>query len=123
MFVPVVDKNQVPLMPTTSWRAAIWMKSGKATGFWKKGVFCVRLNQEPSGNKKQEIVAGIDPGSKREAYSVKSASHTYLNVLSETPDWVKDNVERRREMRRARRFRNTRYREARFIGLHCNMLA
>ena len=114
MFVPVVDQNNNPLMPTSSWRAGRWIKSEKATGFWKKGVFCVRLNQEPSDRKTQEIVVGIDPGSKREAYTVKSASHTYLNVLSETVDWVKDSLQSRREMRRARRFRNIRYREARF---------
>ncbi len=48
MFVPVVDRNQKPLMPTTSSRARRWIKSGKATGFFKKGVFCIRLNQEPS---------------------------------------------------------------------------
>ena len=101
-------------MPTHKWRALKWIKSGKATGFWKKGVFCVRLNQEPSDNKTQDISVGIDPGSKREAYTIKSSSHTYLNVLTETPDWVKKAVQTRREMRRARRFRKTRYREARF---------
>ncbi|MBE9166574.1 RRXRR domain-containing protein, partial [Pleurocapsales cyanobacterium LEGE 06147] len=46
MYVPVVDQNQVPLMPTTSARAKRWVKCGKATGFWKRGIFCVRLNQE-----------------------------------------------------------------------------
>jgi hypothetical protein len=45
-FVPVVDKNQIPLMPTTSARARRWIRSGKATPFWKRGVFCVRLNME-----------------------------------------------------------------------------
>ena len=114
MFVPVVDYNQKPLMPTKPSRARKWIKSGKATGFFKKGVFCVRLNQEPSDRKTQEIAVGIDPGSKREAYTVKSQAHTYLNVLSETVDWVKLGVKHRREMRRSRRFRNTRYREARF---------
>jgi hypothetical protein len=113
-FVPVVDQNNNPLMPTTLLRARRWINSEKATPFWKKGVFCVKFNVNPSDNQKQEIVVGIDPGSKREAYTVKSKSHTYLNVLSETPDWIKDSLQHKREMRRARRFRNTRYREARF---------
>ncbi len=46
MFVPVVDKNGSPLMPTTPSRARRWIKSRKATPFWKRGIFCVRLNQE-----------------------------------------------------------------------------
>ncbi|MEH1956490.1 RRXRR domain-containing protein [Nostoc sp.] len=60
MFVPVVDQNNRPLMPTTPSRAKRWMKSGKATPFFKKGVFCVRLNQEPSNRNTQPIAVGID---------------------------------------------------------------
>ncbi len=107
MFVPVVDRNQKPLMPTTSSRARRWIKSGKATGFFKKGVFCIRLNLEPSDRLIQPIAVGIDPGSKREGFTVKSKSHTYLNVQTHAVDWVKDHVETRRNMRRARRFRKT----------------
>ena len=44
MFVPVVDHQQHPLMPTTPARARRWIQNGKATPFWKQGVFCVRLN-------------------------------------------------------------------------------
>lgn len=107
MFVPVVDSENRPLMPTTTSRARRWIKSGKATPFWKKGVFCVRLNSEPSARNYQPIAVGIDPGSKREAFTVKSQAHTYLNVQTHAVDWVKDRVEVRRNMRRARRFRNT----------------
>lgn len=107
MFVPVVDSNNRPLMPTTPARAKRWIKSGKATPFFKKGVFCVRLNVEPSNRNYQPIAVGVDPGSKREGFTVKSKSHTYLNVQTHAIDWVKDHVETRRNMRRARRFRNT----------------
>jgi RRXRR protein len=107
MFVPVVDSEKRPLMPTTSSRAKRWMCSGKATPFWQKGVFCVRLNVEPSSHNYQPIAVGIDPGSQREGFTVKSKSHTYLNIQTHAVDWVKDHVEVRRNMRRARRFRNT----------------
>ena len=90
-------------MPTTILRARRWINSGKATPFYKKGIFCVRLNIEPSNNIKQDVCVGIDPGSKREAYTIKSEAHTYLNVLTKTPNWVKDAVKTRREMRRTRR--------------------
>lgn len=107
MFVPVVDKENRPLMPTIPSRARRWIKSGKATPFWKKGVFCVRLSVEPSDTHRQPIAVGIDPGSKREGFTVKSQAHTYLNVQTHAVDWVKDHVEVKRNMRQARRFRNT----------------
>src|SRR5215469_12967756 len=107
MGVPVVDQHQQPLMPTTPARARRWIRSGKATPFWKGGVFCVRLNQEPSARNTQPIAVGIDPGSKKEALVVKSAAHTYLNIQADAVTWVKKAVETRRHMRRARRFRKT----------------
>ena len=58
-------------MPTTPQRASQWIKSGKATPFWKNGVFCVRLNVEPSTRYTQEIAVGVDPGSKKEGFTVK----------------------------------------------------
>ena len=60
MFVPVVDSLNKPLMSTSPSRARKWVKSGKATAFWKKGIFCVRLNVDPSKNYKQKIAVGID---------------------------------------------------------------
>jgi uncharacterized protein (UPF0335 family) len=106
MFVPVVDKNQNPLMPTTPSRARKWIKSGKATPFWKHGVFCVRLNVEPSDNKAQEVAVGVDPGSKKEGFTVKSELHTYLNIQADAVTWVKKAIETRKMMRRTRRGRN-----------------
>ena len=122
MFVPVINTNQDPLMPTSPSRARRWVQLKKATPFWKKGVLCVRLNVLPSDVKKQDVVCGIDPGSKREAFCIKSECHTFLNVLTETVDWVKDAVEQRRNMRKARRCRKTRYRAARFNNRHKSKL-
>lgn len=93
-------------MPTTILRAKKWVESGKGTPFYKKGVFCVRLNQETKGSYKQEITVGIDPGSKREAYTVKSKSHTYCNILSNTISWIKNSLNSRKQHRHARRGRN-----------------
>ena len=107
MFVSVVDKNQNPLMPTTPQRASQWIKSGKATPFWKNGVFCVRLNVEPSTRYTQEIAVGVDPGSKKEGFTVKSESHTYLNVQADAHNKVGKKVEKRRDLRRGRRSRKS----------------
>ncbi len=115
--VPVVDSNQIPLMPTKRFRADKWIKSGKATGFWKKGIFCVRLNVEPSARNYQPIACGIDPGSLREGYTIASSFHQYLNIQAHAVDWVKKHVKTRREMRRNRRYRKAPCRQPRWNRL------
>lgn len=112
-FVPVVDQHQHPLMPTTPARARRWIRSGKATGFWKGGVFCVRLNVEPSARETQPIVVGIDPGSKKEGYSVVSAVHTYLNIQADARTGVQEAEQQSTRMRRTRRYRKTPCRQPR----------
>jgi hypothetical protein len=112
-YVPVLDSNQRPLMPTTSARADRWVKSGKATPFFRKGIFCVRLNVEPSSRNTQPVAVGIDPGSKREGYTVKSKAHTFLNQQFHAVDWVKDAEEASTNARRSRRYRKTPYRKNR----------
>ena len=94
-------------MPTTPARVRKWIKTGKATPFWKKGIFCVRLNTDPSGRTVQDVVVGIDPGSKKEGFTVKSEQHTFLNLQTDAVGWVKKHIEQRRMMRRTRRYRNT----------------
>src|SRR5712692_4587962 len=107
MFVPVIGQDQQPLMPTTPARARKWIKSGKATPFWKGGIFCIRLNVEPSTREVQPIAVGIDPGSKREGYSVVSAAHTYVNIQAQARDGVKEAEKDSTQMRRTRRQRKT----------------
>ena len=94
-------------MPTTPSRARRWVRDRKATYFWKQGVFCVRLNQEPSDRKTQQIAVGVDPGSKREGLTVKSEAHAFLHIMADAVTWVSEAVTTRREMRRGRRFRKT----------------
>jgi hypothetical protein len=105
IFVPVVDTEDNPLMPTIPSRARKWVKSGKATHFWKGGFFCVRLNVEPSARSVQRVAVGIDPGSKREGYSVLSAAHTYTTIQAEARVGVKEAERSSTRMRRTRRGR------------------
>src|SRR5260370_32190589 len=104
---PVNESNGKPLLPTTPARARRWIKSGKATAFWKGGLFGVRLNVEPSSHVVQPIAVGIDPGSKREGYSVLCAAHTYLNIQAEARAGVKEAETDSTPMRRTRRQRKT----------------
>jgi RRXRR protein len=95
-------------MPCTPAKARHLFKSGKARPKRNKlGLFYVQLcyAQEPDT---QPLVAGIDPGSKFEGYSVVGTRHTVLNLMAEASDHVKEAVETRRRMRRARRHRKWR---------------
>jgi hypothetical protein len=111
-YVPVISNNK-QLMPTILSRAKKWIATKKATPFWKKGIFCVRLNVKTEKNK-QDIAVGIDPGSKKEGFTIKSKVYTYLNIQADAVTWVKDNIKTRREMRRNRRNRNTPCRKPRW---------
>src|SRR5256886_16382080 len=106
--IPVVDTRGVALMPCTPAKARHLFKSGKARPKRNKlGLFYVQLcyEQEPAN---QPLVAGIDPGSKFEGFSVVGTKDTVLHLMVEAPDHVKDAVETRRTMRRARRGRKWR---------------
>lgn len=95
-------------MPTTPAKARHLFKSGKARPKRNKlGLFYVQLtySQEPDN---QQLVVGVDPGSKFEGYSVVGTKDTVLNLMAEAPDHVKDAVATRRTMRRARRVRKWR---------------
>ena len=105
MFVPVKTQDGQQLMPMHAARARKLVKRGEATPYSDNGIYCIRLNKEPSDRETQEIVAGVDPGSKKEGFTVKSESHTYLNVQADAHDQVGKKVEKRRELRRGRRSR------------------
>jgi hypothetical protein len=109
-MVPVVDTSNIPLMPCSEKRARQLMSKGHAKAYWQKGIFCIKLLTEPSSRNYQEVALGIDPGSKREGYTVATSKAIILNMTTNTPDWVKTHVETRRNLRRTRRQRKTPYR-------------
>jgi RRXRR protein len=95
-------------MPCTPAKARHLLKSGKARPKWNKlGLFCVQLTYSLEPNN-QPLVVGIDPGSKFEGFSVVGTCDTVVNLMVEAPTHVKDAVETRRTMRRARRGRKWR---------------
>ena len=113
MRLPVLDSQGNPLMPMHAAKARKLIKIGEATPFWHNGVFCIRLNREPSDRKKQDITIGIDPGSKKEAFTIMSKKHTYINIQADACDYVKKKIEKRANNRSARRNRKVRARKCR----------
>lgn len=99
------------------------VESRKATPFWSFGLWCIRLNVEPSDRNFQDVACGIDPGSKREGFTVKSESKTFVNAQVKAVDWVKDKVSARRMLRRSRRNRKAPCRKPRWANRACCRLA
>ena len=110
-WVPVVSSTGKPLMPCSPKRARKLMKSGKAIPRHLKGLFYIKLTDRSDGDT-QPVVVGIDPGSRYEGYTVKSANRTYVNVnsLAANGRGIKEAMETRRNARRARRQRKNPYR-------------
>lgn len=113
-MVPVLDEIKRPLMPCTERRARKLLESGRAKPYWRKGIFCVILQETPKNSYKQDICIGIDPGSKFNGYSTKSSAHTLLNMQVKAVDTIKGKMEERSMLRHSRRTRKTPYRKCRF---------
>ncbi len=110
-------------MPTLSSRARRWIKKGKAKPMRSKtGIFYVQLVNEPSGRNKQDIVLTNDPGSRYTGVAVCSKKSILygcnLELIADEKEnkfaSIKYRMDKRRELRRSRRYRNCRRRPARF---------
>jgi hypothetical protein len=112
VYVPVVSSSGKPLMPTTNRKANKLIAKGRAIRRFDRGLFYIKLLHRADGYT-QPISVGIDPGSKKEALTVKSASHTYLNVQADAVTWVSEAEATSTTMRRGRRNRTTPYRPMR----------
>lgn len=113
LYVSVVSSTSKPLMPCHPARARELVRNGRAVRRFNRGIFYIRLLNREDGDT-QPIAVGIDPGSKREALTVKSKVHTYLNIQVDAVTWVKGAMKTRREMRGARRRRKTPCRQPRY---------
>jgi hypothetical protein len=99
-------------MPCHAARARELVRKGRAVRRFDRGLFYIQLLDRAEGET-QPIAVGIDPGSKKEAITVKSAAHTYLNIQADAVTWVSEAEETSTKMRRSRRGRKTPYRECR----------
>jgi len=112
--VPVVGKDGKPRMPTKPSRARRWIKQGKAVPKWSKlGIFYVQLTVD-AGDGMQDIVLGLDPGSKFDGIAVVSKREVLQTGMLELPEGIAKKMEKRRRQRRFRRYRKCRRRPCRF---------
>ena len=114
MLVYVINQHGKSLMPCSARKAKFLLKSGKAKVI-RREPFVIQLKFGSSGYK-QAVTLGVDAGAKhiglsastvkRELYSAEVVLRTDITELLST----------RRELRRARRNRKTRYRQLRFLN-------
>ena len=111
-YVYVLNKHGEPLMPCSPRKARILLKAKKAT-VKKRTPFTIQLIHASTGYK-QPITLGVDAGSKHVGLSASTeSSELYAEEMKPRNDVV-DLLSARRELRRGRRNRKTRYRARRF---------
>lgn len=117
--VLVVDKNRNPLMPCHPARARELLREGKAAVL-RRYPFTIIL-KEREGGKTQNIQMKIDPGAKTTGIALvgnfkRGLCCIWAAELTHRGLSVRDNLLLRREIRRSRRSRKTRYRAPRFLN-------
>ncbi|RPF49549.1 RRXRR protein [Thermodesulfitimonas autotrophica] len=112
--VPVVGVDGRPLMPTTPRKARLMIRDGIAVPRRNKlGLFYVQMLR-PVGTKTQPVALAVDPGAKYDGVAVASHRRVELKAMVFLPDDVPKKMDARRNLRRARRYRNTPRRPKRF---------
>lgn len=113
MLVYVLDINGQPLMPTNRCGKVRRLLNGSKAKVVKSCPFTIQLMYK-STTYTQDISLGIDAGSKHIGVSATTTDKELYAVDVELRNDIVDLLSTRREARRARRNRKTRYRKPRF---------
>jgi 5-methylcytosine-specific restriction endonuclease McrA len=114
-FVFVVDTNRKPLSPCKPGMARSLLKAGKAAVFCRY-PFTIVLKKVVESNP-EPLELKLDPGSKVTGIAIKQGDKIIFGAeLQHRGQQIKDALLSRRQLRRGRRNRKTRYRQARFLN-------
>mgnify|MGYP000853597618 CR=1 FL=1 len=116
MFVYVLDKNGQPLMPTQRFGKVRRMLRDRKAKVVKRCPFTIRLLYEPETKIVQDVVLGVDTGSKHVGVACIGNDKVLYQSQVELRDDIKRKMDSRRMYRRSRRNRKTRYRKTRFLN-------
>ena len=114
MLVYVLNKYGKPLMPCKPQKARKLLKQNKAKVI-RTEPFTIQLLYGSSGYK-QDITLGVDAGSKHIGLSASTEEKELYASDVELRTDIVDLLSTRRQYRRSRRNRKTRYRKARFLN-------
>ena len=113
----VLDTTKKPLTPCQPARARALIRDGKAA-VWRTVPFTIILKVAMPDAIVKPISCKIDPGSKQTGLALVDSDGrvVFAAVLEHRGNAIKAGLESRRSIRRGRRARNTRYRQARFLN-------
>lgn len=114
MFVFVLNSDKKPLNPTHPARARKLLKTGKAAVF-KRYPFTIIWKEEVKETDNQPLRIKIDPGAKTTGIAIlRNDVVLWAAELTHRETQVRESLTSRRQLRRSRRNRKTRYRQPRF---------
>ena len=115
-FVFVLDTDKRPLDPIHPGTARQLLNQGKAAVF-RRYPFCIILKAACPDIPVQDLELKLDPGSKVTGIAIKQGDTVLFGAeLQHRGQQIKDALLSRRQLRRGRRNRKTRYRQARFLN-------
>src|SRR5438270_6588113 len=114
MFVYVLNCHREPLMPCQPRKARLLLQEGKAKVV-RMVPFTIQLLYGSSGYK-QEVSLGIDAGTQHIGVSATTEQNVLFEAEVQPRSDIQEVLATRRQFRRARRNRKTRYRKARFLN-------
>lgn len=115
-MVYVISKDRQPLMPTKRSGKVYRLLKNKQAKVIKRCPFTIQLLYEPKTTVVQEVVLGQDTGSKHVGTACVANSKVLYQSQVELRTDIKSNMDSRRQARRFRRSRKTRYRKPRFLN-------
>ncbi|MGB8690878.1 MAG: RNA-guided endonuclease IscB [Microcoleus sp.] len=114
-FVFVLDTEKRPLNPVRPGLARRLLNTGKAAVF-RKYPFTIILKVVVTANS-ESITLKLDPGSKATGIALLQGEKVIFGAeLTHRGQTIKASLDSRRALRRGRRSRHTRYRQARFLN-------
>ena len=111
MKVFVLSKEGKPLMPTTPRRARVWLKAKRAR-IVRQDPFTIRLRFATKAHV-QPAKVGVDTGSRCVGIAATTSGEVVFQAEVHLRDDITQIMTQRRQYRRNRRARKTRYRQAR----------
>ena len=114
-MVYVLDRDRRSLMPTKRYgKVRHLLKDGKAVVVMRT-PFTIRLTYD-SGHNRQPVHLGIDAGSKHIGLSATTEKKEIFSAQVEVRQDINGLLKARRDARRSRRSRKTRYRKPRWLN-------
>ena len=113
-MVYVIAQDGRPLMPTEHHGKVRWLLKRKRAKVVRRTPFTIQLLYSTGCERVQPVTLGVDTGYQTAGYSVSTDKKVLFEAEEEMRSDIPQLLTERREKRRARRNRKTRYREPRF---------